>query len=125
MKIQFVWFGGGFDLTPFYPFEEDAQYWHNTAKRFCAPFGSDVYQAHKACLTNTSIYLIAMKPWRWWFFFDDLNQWEFDKCFDYIKAVGEGYTEAYLPIVERRKKTEFGEREREFQLYRLWSLCRI
>lgn len=113
------WFGGGFDLTPFYPFQEDAQYWHHTAKEICAPFGHDVYAEHKAWC-DRYFYLPHRDETRGvgGLFFDDLNQWEFDQCFDYIKAVGEGYTKAYLPIVDRRKATEFGEREREFQLYR-------
>jgi coproporphyrinogen III oxidase len=113
------WFGGGFDLTPFYPFEEDAQYWHNTAKEVCAPFGSEVYPEHKAWC-DKYFYLPHRDETRGvgGLFFDDLNHWEFDKCFDYIKAVGEGYCQAYLPIVERRKATEYGERERQFQLYR-------
>lgn len=113
------WFGGGFDLTPFYPFEEDCQSWHDTAKQLCAPFGDDVYPEHKAWC-DKYFFLPHRNETRGvgGLFFDDLNQWEFDKCFDYIKAVGEGYCQAYLPIVSRRKDIEFGEREREFQLYR-------
>ncbi|RSD32780.1 oxygen-dependent coproporphyrinogen oxidase [Vibrio pectenicida] len=113
------WFGGGFDLTPFYPFEEDAQYWHNTAKEVCAPFGNEVYPEHKAWC-DKYFYLPHRNETRGvgGLFFDDLNHWEFDKCLSYIKAVGEGFTQAYLPIVERRKDTDFGERERQFQLYR-------
>ncbi|MCU8325621.1 oxygen-dependent coproporphyrinogen oxidase [Vibrio vulnificus] len=113
------WFGGGFDLTPFYPFEEDCQFWHNTAKEVCAPFGADVYPQHKAWCDDY-FYLPHRGETRGigGLFFDDLNLWEFEKCFDYIKAVGEGYCDAYLPIVERRKATDYGEREREFQLYR-------
>ena len=113
------WFGGGFDLTPFYPFEEDAQYWHETAKKVCAPFGEHVYREHKAWC-DKYFYLPHRDETRGvgGLFFDDLNHWEFDKCLSYIKAVGEGYTQAYLPIVERRKDTDFGDRERQFQLYR-------
>lgn len=113
------WFGGGFDLTPFYPFEDDAQYWHDTAKKICAPFGEQVYQEHKAWC-DKYFYLPHRDETRGvgGLFFDDLNHWEFDKCLAYIQAVGEGYTRAYLPIVERRKDTAFGERERQFQLYR-------
>ncbi|WP_284194065.1 oxygen-dependent coproporphyrinogen oxidase [Vibrio zhanjiangensis] len=113
------WFGGGFDLTPFYPFEDDAQYWHDTAKKICAPFGEQVYQEHKAWC-DKYFYLPHRDETRGvgGLFFDDLNHWEFDKCLAYIQAVGEGYTQAYLPIVERRKDTAFGERERQFQLYR-------
>ncbi|MDF4600723.1 oxygen-dependent coproporphyrinogen oxidase, partial [Vibrio parahaemolyticus] len=113
------WFGGGFDLTPFYPFEEDCQSWHDTAKAICAPFGEDVYAEHKAWC-DKYFFLPHRNETRGvgGLFFDDLNHWEFDKCFDYIKAVGEGYCQAYLPIVSRRKDIEYGEREREFQLYR-------
>lgn len=113
------WFGGGFDLTPFYPFEEDCQYWHNTAKELCSPFGHDVYDEHKAWC-DRYFYLPHRDETRGvgGLFFDDLNQWPFDKCLDYIKAVGLGFADAYVPIVERRKNMEFGERERQFQLYR-------
>ncbi|WGY48336.1 oxygen-dependent coproporphyrinogen oxidase [Vibrio sp. ABG19] len=113
------WFGGGFDLTPFYPFEQDCQHWHQTAKDLCQPFGPDVYREHKAWCDDY-FYLPHREETRGigGLFFDDLNQWSFAQCFDYIKAVGEGYTQAYLPIVERRKQTPYGERERDFQLYR-------
>ncbi|MBY7868580.1 oxygen-dependent coproporphyrinogen oxidase [Vibrio fluvialis] len=113
------WFGGGFDLTPFYPFEQDCHEWHRVAKALCAPFGEDVYAEHKAWC-DRYFYLPHREETRGigGLFFDDLNQWSFEQCFYYIKAVGEGYTQAYLPIVERRKATPYGEREREFQLYR-------
>ncbi|MEZ8826198.1 oxygen-dependent coproporphyrinogen oxidase [Vibrio amylolyticus] len=113
------WFGGGFDLTPFYPFEEDCQYWHNTAKDICDPFGSNVYSEHKAWC-DKYFYLPHRYETRGvgGLFFDDLNDWEFEQCFEYMKAVGEGYITAYVPIVERRKETPFGDRERQFQLYR-------
>ncbi|MHC6525957.1 MULTISPECIES: oxygen-dependent coproporphyrinogen oxidase [unclassified Vibrio] len=113
------WFGGGFDLTPFYPFEQDCHSWHDTAKALCAPFGDEVYAEHKAWCDNY-FFLPHRDETRGigGLFFDDLNQWPFETCFAYIKAVGEGYAEAYLPIVQRRKDTPYGEREREFQLYR-------
>ncbi|TRN19925.1 oxygen-dependent coproporphyrinogen oxidase [Vibrio furnissii] len=113
------WFGGGFDLTPFYPFEQDCHEWHRVAKALCAPFGDEVYAEHKAWC-DRYFYLPHREETRGigGLFFDDLNQWSFEQCFDYIKAVGEGYTQAYLPIIERRKATPYGEREREFQLYR-------
>ncbi|MCK6265655.1 oxygen-dependent coproporphyrinogen oxidase [Vibrio sp. ZSDE26] len=113
------WFGGGFDLTPFYPFEEDCQYWHNVAKEICDPFGSEVYPEHKAWC-DKYFFLPHRDETRGvgGLFFDDLNHWEFDKCFDYMKAVGKGFTAAYVPIVKRRKETLFGDRERQFQLYR-------
>ena len=113
------WFGGGFDLTPFYPFEEDCHHWHDTAKTICAPFGQEIYADHKAWC-DQYFYLPHRDETRGvgGLFFDDLNQWEFEQCFSYMKAVGEGYSLAYLPIVERRKETQYGERERQFQLYR-------
>ncbi|MDN3608582.1 oxygen-dependent coproporphyrinogen oxidase [Vibrio ostreicida] len=113
------WFGGGFDLTPFYPFEDDAQHWHDQAKALCEPFGRDVYQQHKEWC-DEYFYLPHRDETRGvgGLFFDDLNGWGFESCFDYIKAVGHGYAKAYLPIVERRKEIAYGERERQFQLYR-------
>ena len=113
------WFGGGFDLTPFYPFEEDCQSWHDHAKQICAPFGDSVYDEHKAWC-DRYFYLPHRQETRGigGLFFDDLNQWEFERCFDYIKAVGDGFTQAYLPIVERRQSMGYSERERQFQLYR-------
>ncbi|ELJ8616399.1 oxygen-dependent coproporphyrinogen oxidase [Vibrio cholerae] len=113
------WFGGGFDLTPFYPFVEDGQHWHQTAKQLCAPFGAEIYNEHKAWC-DRYFYLPHRNETRGigGLFFDDLNEWPFEQCFAYIQAVGEGYTQAYVPIVEKRKNTPFTERERQFQLYR-------
>ena len=113
------WFGGGFDLTPFYPFEEDIIHWHQTAKNLCQPFDESTYQAHKEWC-DEYFYLKHRKETRGvgGLFFDDLNKWGFDKSFDYIKAVGEGFIDAYIPIIEKRKNIEYGERERQFQLYR-------
>lgn len=113
------WFGGGFDLTPFYPFAEDCQHWHDVAKDLCQPFGEKIYAEHKAWC-DEYFYLPHRDETRGvgGLFFDDLNQWGFDKCFDYIKAVGEGYARGYVPIVEKRHATPFGDRERQFQLYR-------
>ncbi|MEF3022677.1 oxygen-dependent coproporphyrinogen oxidase [Vibrio mimicus] len=113
------WFGGGFDLTPFYPFVEDCQFWHQTAKNLCAPFGAEIYNEHKAWC-DRYFYLPHRNETRGigGLFFDDLNEWPFEQCFAYIQAVGEGYTQAYVPIVEKRKNTPFTERERQFQLYR-------
>ncbi|CAM4119849.1 oxygen-dependent coproporphyrinogen oxidase [Vibrio neonatus] len=113
------WFGGGFDLTPFYPFAEDCQHWHNTAKQLCAPFGDTVYAEHKKWC-DEYFYLPHRNETRGigGLFFDDLNEWGFEKCFAYIQAVGEGYTKAYVPIIEKRKNTPFTEQQRQFQLYR-------
>lgn len=113
------WFGGGFDLTPFYPFVDDCQFWHQTAKNLCAPFGAEIYNEHKAWC-DRYFYLPHRNETRGigGLFFDDLNEWPFEQCFAYMQAVGEGYTQAYVPIVEKRKNTPFTERERQFQLYR-------
>ncbi|QUJ69202.1 oxygen-dependent coproporphyrinogen oxidase [Photobacterium sp. GJ3] len=113
------WFGGGFDLTPFYPVEEDCRHWHQVAKDLCAPFGEEVYAEHKAWC-DRYFFLPHRQETRGvgGLFFDDLNQWGFEKSFAYMQAVGLGFLDAYLPIVEKRAATPFGEREREFQLYR-------
>ena len=113
------WFGGGFDLTPFYGFEEDAIHWHRTARDLCLPFGEDVYPRYKKWC-DEYFYLKHRNEQRGigGLFFDDLNTPDFDHCFAFMQAVGKGYTDAYLPIVERRKAMAYGERERNFQLYR-------
>jgi coproporphyrinogen III oxidase len=113
------WFGGGFDLTPFYPFDEDVKHWHQVAHDLCGPFGKDRYQKHKQWC-DQYFYLKHRQEARGigGLFFDDLNSPDFDTCFAYQQAVGNGFLDAYLPIIEKRKNTEYGEREREFQLYR-------
>jgi len=113
------WFGGGFDLTPFYPFQEDCKHWHQTAQALCQPFGDDVYAEHKAwCDRYFHLPHRGESRGIGGLFFDDLNQWDFARCFEYIRAVGQGYLTAYEPILERRKAHPYGERERQFQLYR-------
>ncbi len=113
------WFGGGFDLTPFYPVKEDVVHWHQTAKSLCLPFGDNVYDEHKKWC-DEYFYLKHRDETRGvgGLFFDDLNQWDFDTCLNYIKAVGQGFIDAYVPIIEKRKNTEFSELQRQFQLYR-------
>lgn len=113
------WFGGGFDLTPFYPFEEDVVHWHQVAFDTCAPFGADVYSKYKAWCDDY-FYLKHRGETRGvgGLFFDDLNQWGFEQSFAFMRAVGESYVNAYVPIVAKRKDTPYGERERQFQLYR-------
>lgn len=113
------WFGGGFDLTPFYPFEEDVVHWHQVAFDTCAPFGADVYSKYKAWCDDY-FYLKHRGETRGvgGLFFDDLNQWGFEQSFAFMRAVGESYINAYVPIVAKRKDTPYGERERQFQLYR-------
>ncbi len=113
------WFGGGFDLTPYYPFEEDVIEWHRTAHAACEPFGEHVYKEHKQWCDDY-FFLKHRNETRGvgGLFFDDLNEWGFERCFDYLKSIGDHYIKAYLPIVQKRKTTPFGERERDFQLYR-------
>lgn len=113
------WFGGGFDLTPYYGFEADCQHWHAVARDLCRPFGKDVYPKFKKWC-DEYFYLKHRQEPRGigGLFFDDLNEWGFEQSFEFIKAVGEGYITAYQPILARRKSTPFGERERDFQCYR-------
>lgn len=113
------WFGGGFDLTPFYPFAEDVQHWHRVSRDLCQPFGEDIYPEFKSWC-DRYFFLKHRNETRGvgGLFFDDLNRWPFADCFAFMQAVGRGYLDAYLPIIERRKAQPYGEREREFQLYR-------
>lgn len=113
------WFGGGFDLTPFYPFKEDAIAWHKTAKTACEPFGEGVYAKYKKWC-DEYFYLKHRNETRGigGLFFDDLNELGFNKSFAFMQSVGEHYLKAYIPIVRKRKATQYGERERHFQLYR-------
>ncbi len=113
------WFGGGFDLTPYYPFDEDVKHWHRVARDLCAPFGHDVYPRYKQWC-DEYFFNKHRNEERGvgGLFFDDLDEGGFERCFDFMQAVGEGFLDAYIPIVERRKDTPWGEREREFQLYR-------
>jgi coproporphyrinogen III oxidase len=113
------WFGGGFDLTPYYGFDEDAIFWHQSAKQACNPFGEDVYPKYKKW-GDDYFYLKHRGEQRGigGLFFDDLNEGGFDKCFAFMKSVGDGYIKAYRPIVERRKDTPYTDHERQFQLYR-------
>ncbi len=113
------WFGGGFDLTPYYAYEEDVIHWHQTAKRVCDPFGEGVYAKYKKWCDDY-FYLKHRNEARGvgGLFFDDLNEWGFDECFAFMQSVGDQYLDAYLPIVNKRKHTVYGERERDFQLYR-------
>ncbi|MGD8796806.1 MAG: oxygen-dependent coproporphyrinogen oxidase [Thiohalophilus sp.] len=113
------WFGGGFDLTPYYAFHEDVLHWHTVAKQACEPFGDDVYARYKKWC-DEYFYLKHRDETRGvgGLFFDDLNEWEFEKSFAFMRSVGDHYIPAYRPIVNKRKNTEYGERERDFQLYR-------
>jgi len=113
------WFGGGYDLTPYYGNEEDVVAWHQIAKEACDPFGDNVYADYKKWCDDYFFLKHRNEPRGvGGLFFDDLNEGGFEHCFNLMKSVGDSYTKAYLPIVKKRKETEFGERERDFQLYR-------
>ena len=113
------WFGGGFDLTPYYGFEEDCRHWHSVSREACAPFGDDVYPRYKQWCDDY-FYLRHRNEPRGvgGLFFDDLNEWDFATSFAFVRAVGDAYLQAYRPIVQRRKNHAWGKRERQFQLYR-------
>lgn len=113
------WFGGGYDLTPYYGNEDDCRHWHETASAACAPFGKDIYPRFKQWC-DEYFYLRHRDEARGvgGLFFDDFNEAGFDTCFDFIRAVGDSYTAAYLPIVKKRKDTPYSSRHRDFQLYR-------
>lgn len=113
------WFGGGFDLTPYYGFEEDAVHWHTLARDCCAPFGANVYPRFKHWCDEYFFLPHRQEPRGiGGLFFDDLCEWGFERCFEFAKRVGDHYLLAYQPIVARRKALPFGKREREFQLLR-------
>ncbi|HEX5056496.1 MAG TPA: oxygen-dependent coproporphyrinogen oxidase [Gammaproteobacteria bacterium] len=113
------WFGGGYDLTPYYGFEEDCIHWHRAAQAACTAFGGEVYPRFKKWCDEYFFLKHRNEPRGiGGLFFDDLNAWGFERCFEFMRSVGDSYLNAYLPIVERRKNAEYGKREREFQLYR-------
>ena len=113
------WFGGGFDLTPFYGFEEDVVHWHQTAKTACDPFGEGLYAEFKRWCDDYFHIKHRDEPRGvGGLFFDDLNRFDFETSFALMRSVGDAYIPAYRPIVARRKDHEYGDRERQFQLYR-------
>ena len=118
-KDPIWWFGGGFDLTPYYGFDEDAVFWHQGAKAACDPFGEEVYPKYKKWCDDY-FYLKHRDEQRGigGLFFDDLNEGSFEDCFAFMQSVGNSYIKAYRPIVEKRKDTVYGDHERQFQLYR-------
>ncbi|WGZ90362.1 MAG: oxygen-dependent coproporphyrinogen oxidase [Candidatus Thiocaldithrix dubininis] len=113
------WFGGGFDLTPYYGNSADCVAWHQTAKTACEPFGADVYPRYKQWCDDY-FFLKHRNETRGigGLFFDDLNEWGFEQSFAFTRSVGNHYIQAYRPIVAKRKATPYGERQRDFQLYR-------
>ena len=113
------WFGGGFDLTPYYGNQADCIAWHQTAKAACEPFGADVYPRYKQWCDDY-FFLKHRNETRGvgGLFFDDLNEWGFAQSFAFTRSVGDHYIQAYRPIVAKRKTTPYSERQRDFQLYR-------
>jgi coproporphyrinogen III oxidase len=118
-KSNIWWFGGGFDLTPFYPFKEDVIHWHETARDACQPYGEQLYPAYKKWC-DEYFYLPHRNETRGvgGLFFDDLNEGGFEHCFGFMRSVGDHYITGYLPIVQKRKNTPYDVKERNFQLYR-------
>jgi coproporphyrinogen III oxidase len=113
------WFGGGFDLTPYYGFEEDAIHWHKIASKACEPFGEKVYEKYKKWCDDY-FYLSHRDEQRGigGLFFDDLNEGGFDSCFEFMKSIGNHFVEAYKPIVLKRQETPYTEKQKDFQLFR-------
>ncbi|MEC7119466.1 MAG: oxygen-dependent coproporphyrinogen oxidase [Pseudomonadota bacterium] len=113
------WMGGGFDLTPFYPVEADCVHWHTVARDLCAPFGAEVYPKYKAWCDDY-FYLKHRDEQRGigGLFYDDLNDWGFERCFAFMQAVGQGYLDGIIPIFQKRQHLPYTDAQREFQLYR-------
>jgi coproporphyrinogen III oxidase len=113
------WFGGGFDLTPYYPLEEDVRHWHRVARSACEGCPPGTHERYKDWC-DRYFYLPHRGETRGigGLFFDDLNEWSFEACFAFLRRVGDAFLAGYLPIAERRRAVAFGERERQFQLYR-------
>ena len=113
------WFGGGFDLTPYYGNQEDCRNWHQAAKDACDPFGADVYDRYKTWC-DEYFYLKHRDEPRGigGLFFDDLNELGFEQSFALMRSIGDTYAPAYCPIMEKRKDIPYGERQRDFQLHR-------
>jgi coproporphyrinogen III oxidase len=118
-KTPVWWFGGGMDLTPYYPFEEDVRHFHLACRDALTPFGADRYAQYKQWCDRYFVIPHRNEPRGvGGIFFDDLSEPDFDTCFALLRSVGEHFTSAYEPIVERRRAEPYGERERDFQAYR-------
>ncbi|MCB1760169.1 MAG: oxygen-dependent coproporphyrinogen oxidase [Gammaproteobacteria bacterium] len=113
------WFGGGWDLTPYYGNDDDCRHWHAVAQKACEPLGAEAYPRYKRWCDDY-FYIKHREEPRGigGLFFDDLNEPGFDACFAFMRSVGDAYLDAYLPIIERRKDHPYGDRQRDFQLYR-------
>lgn len=117
------WFGGGFDLTPYFPIREDVIFWHQVAQKACTPFGEGLYEKYKAW-ADAYFYLPHRQETRGigGLFFDDLDQstwgWDFEKCFAFMQSVGNHFWQGYGPILQTRHQLPFEQQQRDFQLYR-------
>jgi coproporphyrinogen III oxidase len=113
------WFGGGFDLTPYYPYDEDVLHWHRTARDACQAFGPNLYDKYKSWC-DRYFFLPHRNETRGvgGLFFDDLNEDGFERSFAFQRSIGDHFLPAFMPILERRKEQPYGDRERQFQLYR-------
>ncbi|MEM9242498.1 MAG: oxygen-dependent coproporphyrinogen oxidase [Pseudomonadota bacterium] len=113
------WFGGGYDLTPYYGFIDDCRHWHQTAKNACEPFGTDVYSRFKKWCDDYFYIKHRQEPRGiGGLFFDDLNDWPFERCFEFMQAIGDSFLPAYTPIVEQRKTHDYQQQHKDFQCYR-------
>ncbi len=113
------WFGGGFDMTPYYGYEEDVKEWHISAKKMCDKYDKNIYtKLKKNC--DEYFYIKHRNEPRGigGIFFDDLNLWEFDTCLSFVKSVGSCFIDTYIPIIERRMETKYSDQEKDFQLFR-------
>jgi len=118
-SVDHWWIGGGFDLTPYYGFEEDCVHWHRTARDAVAPFGAELYPRFKNACDDYFFLKHRNEPRGiGGLFFDDFNALGFAQSFALLRSVGDAYLRAYRPIVARRKATPYGDRERQFQLLR-------
>jgi coproporphyrinogen III oxidase len=113
------WFGGGFDLTPYYPYDEDVLHWHRTAREACQPYGAERYERYKSWC-DRYFFLPHRNETRGvgGLFFDDMNDGGFEQSFAFLRSIGDHFLPAFMPILERRKDQPYGDRERQFQLYR-------
>ena len=113
------WFGGGMDLTPYYGFTEDAVHWHRAAKDACEPFGTDLYPRLKKQCDDYFFLKHRQEPRGiGGTFFDDFSALSFERSFALMRSVGEHFVPGYVPILQRRIDMPYGERERDWQLYR-------
>ena len=113
------WFGGGYDLTPYYGFHEDCVHWHTSAKQACEPFGTNLYSRFKKWCDEYFFIKHREEPRGvGGLFFDDFSELGFDNSFAFLRSVGDSFIAAYRPIVRKRKAVPFNEKQREFQSFR-------